>query len=166
MALLARLLCACTLRSKGRHGQLQPSLYIARENAAHKKKERERGRKEGQLRVRPKLHDAAAAPCRKLTDRAVFSAGPASLVASLLAIVPVLDKGSSFRARPRRCRRKEKGRSTMSNTRHTSPPSLFPSPLLNSNAVMASLSAICKALCILPAVQDAHKREQGRTTQG
>jgi len=33
VALLARLLCACTLRSKGRHGQLQPSLYIARENA-------------------------------------------------------------------------------------------------------------------------------------
>ena len=165
MALLARLLCACTLRSKGRHGQLQPSLYIARENAAHKKKERERGRKEGQLRVRPKLHDAAAAPCRKLTDRAVFSAGPASLVASLLAIVPVLDKKPSFRARPDAAEEGGKG-DTMSNTRHTSPPSLSSPPLLDFDNVVASPSAIFKVLstpCQARRAQGA-VGEQGRTT--
>ena len=93
--------------------------------------------------MRPKHHNAVAVLRRQLTEYASFSAGPASLVVSLLAILHVLDKGTSFRARPRRCRRKGKERSTMSNARHTAPPSLSPSPLHDSDAVMASLSAVC-----------------------
>ena len=57
----------------------------------------------------------------------------------------------------------------MSNARHTSPPSLSPSPLLDSDAVMASPSAICKALsissCLAIRGQSA-VREPGCTTQG
>ena len=57
----------------------------------------------------------------------------------------------------------------MSNARHTSPPSLSPSPLLDFDIVVASPSAICKALyipsCLAIRGQSA-VREPGCTTQG
>ena len=78
------------------------------------KEGRRKGRGEAALGEtrRPEQHYAAAAPRLQPTTRAAFSAGPAALVVSLLAIVPVWDKVTSFRARPRRCRRKEKGTPT------------------------------------------------------
>ena len=57
----------------------------------------------------------------------------------------------------------------MSNTRHTSPPSLSSTPLLDFDNVVASPSAICKALyipsCLAIRGQSA-VREPGCTTQG
>ena len=71
-------------------------------------KEKERGREEGQLQVRPKQHDAVAAPRRQLTKRVVSSAGPAALVVLLLAIVSIPDRVASFLARACSCRERKR----------------------------------------------------------
>ena len=110
--------------------------------------------------MRPKHHNAVAVLRRQLTEYASFSAGPASLVVSLLAILHVLDKGISFRARPRRCRRKEKGRSTMSNARHTlhcrsllflsstlTLPWRLSAPFVDHTAHSVALQSMCSSLC-------------------
>ena len=83
-------------------------LHHKRDGPCYSKNKKKRGRgglEGGRLSVSAEQHmEVLAALCRQLTERAVFSAGPASLLVSFLVIAPVLDKGTSFRAGPRRCR--------------------------------------------------------------